>query len=137
MKHPFAIAALCFAVGSLPASAHHSLAAYNMGTYKTVEGTVKSFQWMNPHAKLSLVVMNDAGRSTQWEFEGGSIGRLTNGGFVKDAFGPGDKIRVAYNPRRDGSTSGFFIAVTTADGRTYAVDRFKQLNGSSEPTVDR
>ena len=85
---------------------------------------------MNPHAKLSLVVMNDAGRSTQWEFEGGSIGRLTNGGFVKDAFGPGDKIKVAYNPRRDGSTAGFFIAVTTADGKTYAVDRFKQLNGT-------
>jgi hypothetical protein len=130
MKHSFAIAALCVVVGSLPASAHHSLAAYNLATYKTVEGTVKSFQWMNPHAKLSLVVMNDAGRTTQWEFEGGSIGRLTNGGFVKDAFGPGDKIKVAYNPRRDGRTAGFFIAVTTADGRTFAVDRFKQLNGS-------
>jgi hypothetical protein len=103
-----------------------------MGTYKTVEGTVKSFQWMNPHAKLSLVVVNDSGRTTQYEFEGGSIGRLTNGGFVKDAFGPGDKIKVAYNPRRDGSTAGFFIAVTTADGKTFAVDRFKQLNGSGE-----
>ena len=101
-----------------------------MGTYKTVEGTVKSFQWMNPHAKLSLVAVNEAGRTTQWEFEGGSIGRLTNGGFVKDAFGPGDKIKVAYNPRRDGSAAGFFIAVTTASGKTYAIDRFKQLKGA-------
>ncbi len=132
MKRSFAIAAMCVACGALPASAHHSLAAYNMGTYKTVEGTVKSWQWMNPHAKLSLVVVNDAGRSTQFEFEGGSIGRLTNGGFIKDAFGAGDKIKVAYNPRRDGSAAGFFIAVTTMDGRTFAVDRFKQLNGSSE-----
>jgi hypothetical protein len=137
MKYPLAIAAICVVCSALPASAHHSLAAYNMATFKTVEGTVKSFQWMNPHAKLSLVAMDDSGRATQWEFEGGSIGRLTNGGFVKDAFGPGDKVKVAYNPRRDGRTSGFFIAVTTADGRTYAVDRFKQLNGSSQPTVDR
>jgi len=133
MKRSFAIAAMCVVSWTLPASAHHSLAAYNMGTYKTVEGTVKSFQWMNPHAKLSLVVVNGAGRTTQWEFEGGSIGRLTNGGFVKDAFGPGDKIKVAYNPRRDGSTAGFFIAVTTSGGRTFAIDRFKQLKGSSEP----
>ena len=132
MKHPFGIAATLVLCAALPASAHHSLAAYNMGTYKTVEGTVKSFQWMNPHAKLSLVVVNDAGLSSQWEFEGGSIGRLQNGGFVKDAFGPGDKIKVAYNPRRDGSTAGFFIAVTTADGKTFALDRFKQLK-SSEP----
>jgi hypothetical protein len=130
MKQSFAITAMCVLSWALPASAHHSLAAYNMGTYKTVEGTVKSFQWMNPHAKLSLVVVNDAGRSTRWEFEGGSIGRLQNGGFVKDAFGPGDKIRVAFNPRRDGSAAGFFIAVTTADGKTYALDRFKQLKGS-------
>lgn len=137
MRSVFAIAAMCVVSGALPAAAHHSLAAYNMATYKTVEGTVKSFQWMNPHAKLSLVVVNEAGRTAQWEFEGGSIGRLTNGGFVKDAFGPGDKIKVAYNPRRDGSMAGFFIAVTTADGRTFAIDRFKQLNGSSPPTVDQ
>ena len=132
MKQSFALMAMCVLSWALPASAHHSLAAYNMGTYKTVEGTVKSFQWMNPHARLSLVVVNDAGRTTQWEFEGGSIGRLQNGGFVKDAFGPGDKIRVAYNPRRDGSAAGFFIAVTTSDGKTFALDRFKQLR-SSDP----
>ena len=132
MRHLFGMAAMLVLCSALPASAHHSLAAYNMGTYKTVEGTVKSFQWMNPHAKLSLVVVNDLGRTTQWEFEGGSIGRLTSGGFLKDAFGPGDKIKVAYNPRRDGSTAGFFIAVTTADGKTFALDRFKHLK-SSEP----
>src|SRR5204863_3961691 len=67
MKQSFIIAAMCVVCGAIPASAHHSLAAYNMGTYKTVEGTVKSFQWMNPHAKLSLVVVNDAGRTAQWE----------------------------------------------------------------------
>src|SRR4051812_12205304 len=95
MERSLALAAICVVAGVLPASAHHSLAAYNMGTYKTVEGTVKSWQWMNPHAKLSLVVLNEAGRSTQFEFEGGSIGRLTNGGFIKDAFAAGDKIKVA------------------------------------------
>ena len=132
MKNLFGIAVVLVVCSALPASAHHSLAAYNMGTYKTVEGTVKRFQWMNPHARLSLVVVNDAGRTTQLEFEGGSIGRLQNGGFVKDAFGPGDKIRVAYNPRRDGSAAGFFIAVTTSDGKTFALDRFKQLR-SADP----
>jgi hypothetical protein len=131
MKRLIATALASICLGSIPASAHHSLAAYNMGAYKTVEGTVKSFVWTNPHARLTLVVPGANGGSTEWFFEGGSIGRLTSGGFVKDAIASGDKITVAYSPRRDRSIGGFFVAVTAANGTTYAIDRFKRLKGQS------
>lgn len=131
MKKLLAIASAFISLTSIPASAHHSLAAYNMGAYKTVDGTVKSFVWTNPHARLTLVVPGADGGSTEWFFEGGSIGRLTSGGFVKDAIAAGDKITVAYNPRRDRSIGGFFIAVTAANGTTYAIDRFRQLKGKT------
>ncbi len=135
MKGLLAGIAVCLGIGVIPASAHHSLAAYNLSTYKTVEGTIKTFEWSNPHAKLALIVPGPDGRGTEWDFEGGSIGRLTSGGWVKGAVGPGDKVTVAYNPRRSAAIGGFFIAVTTAAGTTYSIDRFKDLKAgnASEP----
>ena len=121
----FSAALVCFA--SLPASAHHSLSPYVMSTYRNINGTVKSFEWANPHARLGLLVPGANGSSTLWDFEGGSIGRLVGGGFNKDTINVGDKITVSYSPRRNNSIGGFFLAVTTADGTTYAIDRFKQL----------
>lgn len=134
MKGAIAIVLCSLSLGAMPASAHHSLAAYVMSTYRTVDGTVKTFQWTNPHAKMTLVVPTANGGSQEWSFEGGSIGRLTSGGFIREAVAPGDKITVAYNPRRDRAIGGFFIAVTTAGGKTYSIDRFKQLQGTVRPS---
>lgn len=133
MKRAIAMVSCLLSLGGMPASAHHSLAAYVMSTYRTVDGTVKTFQWTNPHAKMTLVVPTANGGSQEWSFEGGSIGRLISGGFIREAVAPGDKITVAYNPRRDRVIGGFFIAVTTADGKTYSIDRYKQLQGTVSP----
>ena len=112
---------------AMPAAAHHSLAPYAMAQLKTVEGTVKSWDWSNPHVRLNLIAPDGKGGASVWEFESSSPGRLTSSGFVKDAMAPGDRVSVAYNPRRDGTPGGFLIAVTTSDGRTYNTDRFRAL----------
>ena len=112
-----------------PLSAHHSLAPYAMAELKTVEGTVKTFDWSNPHVRLNILVPDGKGGSTEWEFEGSSVGRLTSTGFSRGAVTPGDKITVAYNPRRDHTLGGFFVAVTTSNGATYTTDRFRALSG--------
>src|SRR5258706_10293010 len=113
-------------LGAMPASAHHSLAAYVMSTYRTVDGTVKTFQWTNPHAKMTLVVPTANGGSQEWSFEGGSIGRLVSGGFLKEAVAPGDKITVAYNPRRDRVIGGVFLSGNTAHGENHSNHRLQQ-----------
>jgi Family of unknown function (DUF6152) len=108
-----------------------ALTAYTMSTFRTVEGTVKNFSWTNPHARMILTVTGGNGATSEWEFEGGSIGRLVDSGFTKDTVNTGDKITVAYSPMRGGGTGGFFIAVTAADGKLYATDRYKNLKGTS------
>ena len=123
MRHPLALASALLAF-TPAANAHHSLAPYAMEEQRSVEGTVKSFDWSNPHVRINLMVPDANGGANQWEFEGGSPGRLTSGGFTKDVISPGDKITVAYNPRRDRSIGGFFVAVT-ANGKTYSTDRFR------------
>ena len=128
MKALIAAALICGSLSVVPAFAHHSLSAYDVSAYQTVDGTVKSFEWTNPHARLILVVADSSGRTVNWNLEGPSTGRLTSGGFKKDVIASGDKIKVAYNPRRDNAGGGYFIAVTMANGTTYITDRYKQLN---------
>ena len=128
MKGLIGFAVLSAFVAGVPAFAHHSLSAYNVSTYQTVDGTVKSFEWTNPHARLVLVVPDANGRMMSWNLEGPSTGRLASGGFKKDVIAAGDRIKVAYNPRRDNASGGYFIAVTAANGAIYTTDRYKQLN---------
>ena len=133
MRRMIGLALCAIFLGSLPAAAHHSLAPYNRDAYRTIEGTVRTFEWANPHARLAILVTGPSGDTRQWEFEGGSVGRLSGSGWVKSAVAPGDKITVAYNPKRDGSNGGFFIAVTTPSGTTYSVERFRELKGTFSP----
>jgi len=123
MKRLLALSVCGISLSAVPAFAHHSLAAYNRSTTKTVAGTVREFEWTNPHAKLVLVVMGNDGTSKRWNFEGGSIRRLVDRGFAQDAIILGQKLIVSYNPMRDGSAGGFFLGVRTEDGKTYGTVR--------------
>lgn len=117
------IFALTFAASD--AAAHHSLSVYATAEVKTIAGAVKNFDWSNPHVRLNVLVPDGRGGSAEWEFEGSSVGRLSSTGFKKDSFAPGDRITVAYNPRRDHTPGGFFVAIKTSDGRTLNTDRYR------------
>jgi phenylpropionate dioxygenase-like ring-hydroxylating dioxygenase large terminal subunit len=110
-------------IGSLPASAHHSLSIYDRGQSKTVEGVVKEFRFANPHARILLVVAVQDGTMKEWDFEGGGVRRLTERGISVNTIAKGDKITVSYNPMRDGSARGLFVGFTTPDGKKYVTRR--------------
>ena len=69
---------------AVPASAHHSLSMYDRATSKSVSGTVKEFEWTNPHAWIRVVVAKPNGEMEEWHFEGGGVGRLSQRGWSKD-----------------------------------------------------
>lgn len=115
---------LCSVVlGSLPAVAHHSLSIYDRGQSKTVEGVVKEFRFANPHARIFLRVAQADGSMKEWDFEGGGVNRLSERGISINTIRSGDKISVSYNPMRDGSARGLFVAFTAADGKHYVTRR--------------
>ena len=66
--------ALALAAGGAPerSMAHHSFAMFDMNKQVTVSGTVKQFQWTNPHAYIQLVAKDDAGRDVEWSMEMGA-----------------------------------------------------------------
>src|SRR5262245_61774988 len=115
---------LCSAVlGSLPAAAHHSLSIYDRGKSQTVEGVVKEFRFTNPHARILLTVASADGSTKEWDFEGGGVNRLSERGIFVNTIKTGDKSSVTYNPMRDRSARGLFVAFTAADGKHYVTRR--------------
>jgi hypothetical protein len=67
----FEVAGIAVAMSAIPALAHHSFAMFDASASKTVEGTVKEFQWTNPHSWILLMVDNAQGQVEQWAIEMG------------------------------------------------------------------
>jgi hypothetical protein len=106
------------------AAAHHSNAAYDIENQKTMEGTVKTVNWTNPH--ISFVVEKDAKSgeaASTWVFEVSSPGVLTRSGWTKRSLQPGDHALFRYAPLRDGTAGGFLLKVTLPSGQelTYSL----------------
>ena len=87
---------------------------------KTVEltGTVKEFQWTNPHIWIQIERQNPAGAKEEWSVEGGSPNSLSRNGWRKSTFTPGAAVSIRINPMRDGSHAGNFVGAKFADGKT-------------------
>ena len=105
-------------VGSL-AAAHHSGAMFEPVKAVEFEGTVKEFQWTNPHSWLQLLQANDQGAEEEWSLELGPLVGLTRAGWKPRTLKPGDKVKVSFHPMRDGSRGGRLISVTLPDGRVF------------------
>ena len=103
----------------MPAFAHHSFAMFDQEKTVTMTGTVKEFEWSNPHAWMHMVVVGADGKSTDWSFEMGSVGQLARAGWKIDTVKPGDKLTMAMHPLKDGSRGGQYVYAITADGHRY------------------
>ena len=107
-------------------AAHHSFAPFNMQGEKTVTGTIKQFDWTNPHTWIWIDVPSDQGGTETWAIEGMSPNYLGRRGWSKSTLKSGDKVTIVIRPMRDGSKGGMFVRATLADGRV--------LNQAGEPT---
>ncbi len=100
------------------AMAHHSNAAYDLDHVQTMEGTVKTVNWTNPH--ITFVIEKDAKDSepaATWVFEVSSPGVLTRSGWTKRSLQPGDHAVFRSAPLRDGTAGGFLLKVTLPNGQ--------------------
>ena len=108
------------AVGLLagPALAHHSFAMFDADTTTEAQGTIKEFQWTNPHVWIQVYIENESGEQEEWSIEGGGPNSLFRKGWRPSSFNAGDVIEIKFNPMLDGSRAGFFVGARLADGRT-------------------
>src|SRR5215510_5540437 len=76
------LAGLAVAMTAIPALAHHSFAMFDALKTVTLEGTVKEFQWTNPHSWILMMVKNPQGADEQWAIELGTPAGLRHQGWV-------------------------------------------------------
>lgn len=113
--HP---ACLIFGVLFLPGSgsAHHSPSMFDNSREMTVAGTVREFQFSNPHSYIQLVVESDDGSEQEWSIEMAANAYLYNLGWRPSTLKPGDDLIVTFVPLRNGEPGGLLMNVTTPDG---------------------
>jgi hypothetical protein len=88
-------------LGAFTAEAHHSIAgAYDTRRDVRVEGVVTRFEFVNPHAFITLEVL-EAGRAPQqWRVELDDRGELSEIGMTAQTLQPGDRVIVVGSPAR-------------------------------------
>ncbi len=116
-----AAVAVLAAAGALaaaaPALAHHSTAMFDMDKNVQINGTVKEFQWTQPHTWIVFLVPNAAGATDEYGIEGMSPSYLSRNGWSKHTISPGDKVTLTIHPLRDGRKGGFDASITWPDGK--------------------
>ena len=101
-----------------PAAAHHSFAMFDAQKTVTMQGTVKEFEWTNPHSWLRVMVNDDkTGKPVLWALELSSPARLTTMGMHSDSVHTGDNVSVTFHPMKDGTRGGQFIQATLPGGK--------------------
>ena len=131
MKYSFLIAlfaAALIAAVAIPSAAHHSFAAFDVTTQKSVTGTVNKVDWTNPHIWLWIDVPNDKGGTDTYGFEGMSPNFLARRGWTRTTLKNGDKITVSYRPMKDGSKGGMFMT-GNANGKVLSM-----MGGTDDPS---
>jgi hypothetical protein len=100
-----------------PVLAHHSFAMFDQKKVMTLEGTVKEFQWTNPHSFIELEVPGRGGAATHWSIELNSPNNLKRQGWSRTSLRPGERISLRMAPLRNGNPGGLFLDLKKADGR--------------------
>jgi uncharacterized protein DUF6152 len=116
------LAVLCGTIGLLTASApllaHHNLAYFDTKTVTTVTGTVREFNWTNPHATIMLDVKDDKGEVVQWIIECGPPNQLhRDNGMSSESLKIGDQITVGGHPYKDGKKIMRPTRIVLPDGK--------------------
>lgn len=115
-KMAVAVAAGLF-LAVTPASAHHSTANFDYTKTVVLNGTVKKFQWTNPHSFVQVVVPDGKGKMVEWSVEAGSPGLQRRLGWTPDMVKPGDKVAVVIAPVRTGAPMGTLRQITLPNGK--------------------
>jgi hypothetical protein len=100
-----------------PVLAHHSNAGFNPEAVKEITGTVKEFQFRNPHSWIQVNVTDATGKVTEWSFEWGSPNQLGREGVRPATFSPGMNVTITFHPMLNGSAVGGFIGAKMPDGK--------------------
>jgi Family of unknown function (DUF6152) len=111
------------------AIAHHSANMFDSDRTIEISGTIREFQWTNPHVWIQVTVENADGAAEEWSIEGGGPNSLSRRGWRPTTFKPGDAVAFKVHPMRNGAPAGLFVGARLTDGATLG--RWESSQGST------
>jgi hypothetical protein len=131
------IAGAVTTVMAAPAFAHHSGAAYDMGRVITIEGTVASLAWANPHISMTVETAGPDGAPRLQAIEAMSVAQARGLGLRREAISPGQRVVVRAAPNRSASGArAFGLTVTTSDGAVLPLSSFANVSAAPPPVAE-
>ena len=110
-------------------SAHHGASRWDVDSWSTITGTVKEFDWQNPHPLLLLDVKNEKGEMETWAVEFHPPNVMSRGvGWTHSTFKIGDQVAIYGHPEKksvpivNGMKSLRPVKVTMPGGQVVTVD---------------
>ena len=119
MKIKLTLAALLFS--PMLALAHHGFDMFDFDKTLTLKGTIKEWQWTNPHSWIQLNV-EEKGVVTEWSLEGSSISQLARRGWKRNSLKPGDQVVVTVHPLKNGKPGGQWAQVSDTNGKVLGTN---------------
>jgi Family of unknown function (DUF6152) len=120
--------ALCLSLGLLAvlgpvpsASAHHSWARYDGDHVFTIEGTLTSVDFSNPHVIMHFTGAAEGEARTEWTMEMDPPTLLIRYGLKHDTFAAGMTIKITGVRARTGVPVMRALTIETQDGTVYRV----------------
>jgi uncharacterized protein DUF6152 len=118
---PRAFVGATFAVlASATLAAHHGNASFDTSRQVTLKGTVTEWIWANPHCFLKIDAMDDTGGVRNWALETQNPTAMTQRGWSRKAFTPGDQVTVVLEAVKNGAPIGRIVKITLADGSAFS-----------------
>jgi Family of unknown function (DUF6152) len=114
------VAMLAIGVATSQATAHHSGAMFDFTKNVWVDGVIREVRVINPHMSLTLSTPDAKGVLHDVMFEGHSVNNFYREGWRPAMLKVGDRIKVRFNPRKDGADGGFVNGFVTAEGKEIA-----------------
>src|SRR5437868_3794668 len=112
---PMVVALLALLLCVMPLSAHHSTAAYDTTKVITINGTVMSLAWRNPHVRIYVNVADADGKQVTWDVETWGTGQMSLRGLTNGSIKPGDRVSIDVFAARDGTARAFVRNLTLPD----------------------
>jgi hypothetical protein len=114
------------------AFAHHGNSNFDTDKKLTFKATVTEWVWANPHCWLKFDATDEKGNVVHWIAETSNPADMTNLGWSRQAFKPGDHVTVTLQPVKNGAPIGRVMQVVLANGQTLGT----RIAGIFGPEVD-
>jgi uncharacterized protein DUF6152 len=104
-------------LAGVPAFAHHGGSDYDTQHPVALKGTVKEFDWNNPHCQIFIDVKDDKGAVVAWSLETYAPAVMKRAGWTRETLHAGDEVTITVIPSKKGNPVGMVRKLVFPDGK--------------------